>query len=54
MDSAASPSRRSQDPDDGALSARLAAIEEHLDEIIKRLDELNANLLTLLNRMQPG
>jgi hypothetical protein len=40
MDKAPASSRRIADPDDAAVSARLAAIEERLDEIIRRLDEL--------------
>jgi len=54
MDSAAIPSRRSKDPHNTTVSARLAAIDERLNEIIKRLDELNTDLLTLLDGVQPG
>jgi hypothetical protein len=44
MDSAAIPSRRrGQDANDGAVSARLAAIEERLKEITMRLDELSSS-----------
>ena len=35
------------------VPARLAAIEDHLAEITKRLDELTANLSTLVDRQQP-
>jgi hypothetical protein len=53
MESATIPSHRSQDSDDSAVSARLAAVEERLNEITRHLDELHANLLTLLNCKQP-
>lgn len=35
------------------VPTRLAAIEDHLAEITKRLDEMNANLSTLTNRQPP-
>lgn len=52
MDKAPTSSPRIAGPDDG-VSARLAAIEERLDEIIRRLDELK-NLVTMLDRVQPN
>ena len=36
------------------VPARLAAIEEQLSEITKRLDEMNANLTTVIDRAQPN
>lgn len=45
------------DPIDHAgdtVPARLAAIEDHLAEITKRLDELNTSLSTVLDRERPG
>jgi hypothetical protein len=39
--------------DTAAVSARLAAIEERLDEIIKRLEHLNTNILATLDHVQP-
>jgi low affinity Fe/Cu permease len=53
MDNAPAPSRRIQGPDNATVSARLTAIEERLDEIIRRLDEMK-NLLTMLNDVQPN
>jgi hypothetical protein len=47
------PSRRISGPDNTKVSARLATIEERLDEIIRRLDELSTNLLTVLDHVQP-
>lgn len=35
------------------VPARLAAIEDQLAEITKRLDEMNANLATVIDRAQP-
>ncbi len=52
MDNAPASNRHIADPDNAAMSARLAAIEERLDEIIRRLDELK-DLLTLLDRDHP-
>lgn len=45
-DNTSVPSRRILGRDNAAVSARLATIEEQLDEIIKRLDELKS-LLTM-------
>ncbi len=49
MDNGSTPSRRIPVTDDDAVSARLAASEGHLDEIIKRLDEMK-DLVTMLDR----
>ena len=35
------------------VPARLAAIEDRLSQIAERLDELNANLTTVIDRAQP-
>jgi hypothetical protein len=35
------------------VPARLAAIEDQLAEVTKRLDEMNANLLALVERQRP-
>jgi hypothetical protein len=52
MDNAPTPSHHIPCPDDAAVSVRLAAIEEHLDEIIRRLDEMK-NLVTRLDHVEP-
>jgi hypothetical protein len=39
--------------DDAAMSARLDAIEDHVAEIIRRIDELQC-LLTTLDGIQPN
>lgn len=53
MDNAPTSSRRIPGLDDAAVTARLAAIEERLEEIIKRLDEMK-NLLTIVDYVQPN
>lgn len=53
MDKGLPSSRRVAGPDDDAVSARLAAIEARLDEIIRRLDVLK-NLVAMLDRVQPN
>jgi transcriptional regulator with XRE-family HTH domain len=36
------------------VPARLSAIEDRLNDISERLDKLNANLATVIDRAQPG
>jgi hypothetical protein len=52
VDNSPTPSRHIPSPDDAAVSARLAAIEDHLDEILTRLDEMK-NLVTRLVHVEP-
>lgn len=52
MDNDPAHSPRSPAPDNTAISARLAVIEERLNEIIRRLDEMK-NLLATLDHVQP-
>ncbi|GAB3449044.1 hypothetical protein GCM10027436_43190 [Actinophytocola sediminis] len=52
MDNVPAPSRRVPGQDDTALSAHLYAIEERLDEILRRLEDLK-NLVAMLDRVQP-
>ncbi len=52
MDNTPAHGRRIPGPDNTAISGRLAAIEERLDEIIRRLDEMK-NLLAMLDHVQP-
>ncbi|MGH2952326.1 MAG: hypothetical protein ACRDKX_09810 [Solirubrobacterales bacterium] len=53
MNSAPRPDLRPPSQPNAAMSARLSAIEMHLDEIITRLDELK-NLLAMLDGVQPN
>ena len=53
MDNTPAHSRRITGSNNAAVSARLTAIEERLDEIIRRLDETKTLLMTL-NRVQPS
>ena len=52
MDNAASPCHPVPDPDNVLVSARLAAIEQRLDEILGRLDEMKTSL-TWLDHFPP-
>jgi hypothetical protein len=54
VDSAPAPSRPITRPNNTAVSTRLAAIEDRLDDVIRRLDELNTNLLTLVKQVPPS
>ena len=51
MNTPSTPGRRASGPNNTAICARLATIEERLDAIIKRLDEMK-NLSKILTEGQ--